>query len=274
MATVIRPVMRYYGGKWRLAPWIIEQFSPHRIYVEPYGGAASVLLRKPRSYSEVYNDMDGEIVNVFRVLRNPAQARELVRQVKLTPYSREEFEFSYIIADDPIEQARRTLFRAAAGFGSGAQLAYGTGFRSNVTRPHTTPAGDWMQLPSHLENIIERLRGVIIENAPAVDVMLRYDGPETLHYVDPPYVFATRNARNAGDTYRYEMTDADHLELASVLQGLQGNVILSGYDSELYSGLFGDWHRMERNTHADGAKDRTEVLWIKSAAMRQPGLFA
>lgn len=274
MATVNRPLMRYYGGKWRLAPWIIEQFPPHRIYVEPFGGAASVLLRKQRCYSEVYNDLDGEIVNVFRVLRNPAQARELVRQVKLTPYSREEFDGSYIVADDPIEQARRTLFRAAAGFASGAQLSYGTGFRSNVTRPFSTPARDWMGLPVHLEDIIERLRGVIIENAPAVDVMRRYDGPDTLHYVDPPYVYATRNARNAGDTYRYEMTDDEHRELASVLQCLKGNVILSGYDSKMYGELFGDWQRMERSTHADGAKDRTEVLWIKPGAVRQPGLFA
>lgn len=89
---VVRPLLRYHGGKWRLAPWIISFFPDHRIYTEAYGGAASVLLRKKRSYAEVYNDLDGEIVNLFRVLRNPAQARELIRLVALTPFAREEFE--------------------------------------------------------------------------------------------------------------------------------------------------------------------------------------
>jgi len=107
-----RPVLRYHGGKWRLASWIISHFPPHRVYVEPFGGAASVLLRKPRSYAEVYNDMDGEIVNVFRVLRDPARARELERVLRLTPFAREEFELSYIRDEDPIEQARRTIVRA------------------------------------------------------------------------------------------------------------------------------------------------------------------
>lgn len=111
-----QPLARYHGGKWILAKWILSFVPEHRIYVEPYGGAASVLLRKPRSYAEVYNDLDGEWVNVFRVLRNPSHARELVRQAYYTPYSREEFETSYLASGDPVEQARRTLFRSAAGF--------------------------------------------------------------------------------------------------------------------------------------------------------------
>ena len=272
--SVSRPVLRYYGGKWRLAPWIISQFPAHRIYVEPFGGAASVLLRKPRSYSEVYNDLDGEIVNLFRVLRNPSQARDLVRQIRLTPYAREEFELSYILDGDPVEQARRTMFRAAAGYASGAQLQYGTGFRSNVTRPHTTPAADWAGLPDVLETVVERLRGVIIEHRPALDVIRQYDSSQTLYYVDPPYPYTTRNSRNAGNTYRHEMTDDDHRELASVLRQVQGSVIVSGYPCQLYDvDLYSDWHRTERSAHADGAKDRREILWIKPGAVVQPGLY-
>jgi DNA adenine methylase len=266
--------MRYYGGKWRLAPWIIDQMPEHRIYVEPFGGAASVMLRKPRAYSDVYNDLDGEIVNLFRVLRNPAQARDLVRQVKLTPYAREEFELSYILDGDPVEQARRTLFRAAAGHATGSQLQYGTGFRSNVTRPSTTPAQDWSAIPKVLEEIVERLRGVIIEHEPAVNIIRRYDTPGTLFYCDPPYVYETRNSRNAGSTYRCEMTDEDHEELASTLRSIKGMAVVSGYACELYDRLYDGWQRIERTAHADSARDRVEVLWISPAAVRQPTLFS
>lgn len=264
--TVKRPIMRYHGGKWRLSTWIIEHFPPHRVYTEPYGGAASVLLRKPRSYSEVYNDLNGEIVNLFRVLRNPSQSRELIRQVKLTPYSRQEYETSYILADDPIEQARRTLLKHAAGFASGAQRKYGTGFRANVTRANTTPADNWRDMPSAIEPIVDRLRGVIIEHDNALTVLDRYDTPDTLHYVDPPYVFETRNPRNAGETYAHEMDDDNHRLMAETLYQLRGGVILSGYQSPLYNDLFNDWLTVTRNATADGGKKRIEVLWINKRA--------
>jgi DNA adenine methylase len=271
---VTRPVLRYYGGKFRLAPWIIAHMPKHRIYVEPFGGAASVLLRKPRSYSEVYNDLYGEVVNLFRVLRNPSQARDLVRQVKLTPYAREEFELSYILDGDPVEQARRTLFRAAAGFAGGAQKMYGTGFRSNVTRPHTTPARDWAGMPQVLEEVIGRLRGVVIEHLPAMEVIRKYDTADTFIYCDPPYVYATRNSRNAGDTYEHEMSDDDHRQLAQVLRSLKGSAIVSGYASALYDDeLYPDWTRVQRIAHADGARDRVEVLWISPNVVQQPSLF-
>lgn len=268
-----RSLMRYHGGKFRLAPWIVSHFSDHRTYVEPFGGAASVLLKKQRSYAEIYNDLDGEMVNLFRVLRNPAQARELVRLVSLTPYAREEFEESSIIADDPVEQARRTLVRAGMGYSTGAQLPYGTGFRGNVTRSYTTPAIDWRNYPKALEAAIDRLRGVVIEHRPALDVIRQYDTPHTLFYVDPPYVFETRNQRNAGIVYRHEMTDDQHRELAALLRTVQGKVILSGYPCPLYDELYGDWQRNTRSAFADGAKDRTEALWINHNGVVQQELW-
>jgi len=268
--TPKRPLLRYHGGKWKLYPWIKEYLPPHRIYVEPYGGAGSVLLRKERSYSEVWNDLDGEVVNLFRVLRNPAQARELVRLVRLTPYAREEFELSQIFDGDPVEQARRTLFRFAAGFSSGGATntnGRGTGFRGNVIRSGSTPAHNWRDFPQALETIITRLRGVVIENRPALDVIQQYDGPDTLHYIDPPYPFETRNERWAGKAYRHEMTDGDHRELASVLRDVAGMVIISGYACALYDcELYPDWFRVTRETHANGAQKRIEVLWINDAA--------
>jgi len=259
---VVRPLLRYHGGKWRLAPWIISFFPDHRIYTEAYGGAASVLLRKKRSYAEVYNDLDGEIVNLFRVLRNPAQARELIRLVALTPFAREEFEASYLTDGDPIEQARKTLVMAFMGFGSARAQTYGTGFRDNSTRSGTTPAHDWAGMPKALEAIVDRLRGVVIDNRPALEVIKRHDGPNTLHYVDPPYVWSTRTERYAGCAYEHEMSDEQHAEMAQVLNECQGYVIVSGYHCEMYDRLFAGWQRVDKAAHADGAKDRTESLWL------------
>lgn len=274
--TPTRPILRYHGGKWRLAPWIISNFSPHRIYVEPFAGAASVLLQKPRVYSEVYNDADGQIVNLFRVLRNPAHARELVRLVKLTPYARDEFDESYILADDPIEQARRTLFRSMAGFSSvGATGRWKTGFRGNVTRTGTTPAHDWKSFPAAIELIVERLKGVVIENDDARAVINRYDTAETLFYVDPPYPYSTRHVRWAGEAYAVEMSDDDHRELANLLKMCSGQVVISGYACPLYDDeLFQTWYRVERKSHADGAVDRTEVLWMNRHGGGELPLFS
>lgn len=270
MTAPTRPVLRYHGGKWRLAPWITGFFPSHQTYVEPYGGGASVLLRKARSYAEVYNDLDGEVVNLFRVLRNPALARELVRQVRLTPYAREEHELSYLTDGDPVEQARRLLVRSFMGFGSDG-IKRKTGFRGNVLRTGTTPAGDWTGMPAVLEQTVERLRGVVIENLPALDVLAKYDHPAALHYVDPPYPHETRGDDNR---YRYEMKRADHVRLAEVLHQVKGYVVLSGYACEMYDHeLYADWQRVERATHADGARDRVEVLWLKPGTVVQPELY-
>jgi hypothetical protein len=154
MTAPTRPVLRYHGGKWRLAPWIISHFPAHRVYVEPFGGAASVLMRKPRAYAEVYNDLDGELVALFRVLRDETQAAALVRAVSLTPFAREEFAASYEPSGDPVEQARRTVIRAFMGFGSNAHVR-ATGFRANSNRSGTTPARDWANYPDALVAIIE-----------------------------------------------------------------------------------------------------------------------
>lgn len=260
-----RPVMRYHGGKWRLAPWIISHFPAHRIYVEPFGGAASVLMRKERAYSDVYNDLDGEIVSLFRVLRDPVLAQQLREQLDLTPFAREEFDAAYEKTDEPIERARRGLIRAYMGFGTASfSKEWRTGFRSNVRRTGSTPAHDWQSFPQQLERFTERLRGVVIEQREALDIIARYDAPDTLHYVDPPYVPSTRREGSAEwqDAYRHEMTDDDHRRLAESLHDVAGAVVLSGYDCELYSELFGDWQSHERECFADGARPRTETVWL------------
>ena len=268
-----RPVLRYFGGKFLLAPWIISHMPKHRVYVEPFGGAASVLMQKPRSYAEVYNDLDDRIVNVFRVLQNPETCNRLEGLLRITPFARREFELASEISEEPIEDARRTIIRSFMGFGadSVSDPSRSTGFRSNSNRSGTTPAHDWVNYSLVVGDFCLRLAGVVIENSPASGLMDKMDGPETLFYVDPPYVHDTRNRKNS---YRFEMTDAEHAVLLAQLQTLKGMVILSGYRSPLYDEV--GWTRIDRKSFADGGGERIESLWLNPAAakaMPQAGLF-
>lgn len=281
-----RPVLRWYGGKWKLAPWIIASFPPHRVYVEPFGGAGSVLLRKPRAVAEVWNDLDDWAVNLFRVLRNDLQAARLVEVLRATPFARSEFELARQIQDasgDPVEMARLLVVRSYMGFGANAHNGRSTGFRASSSRSNTTPAHDWANYPEALNLIIARLRGVIIENRCAREVMVQHDGIGTLHYVDPPYLPDTRSPANRYDlkyrAYRHELSEADHVRLLDLLCELRGMVVLSGYPSQLYDDALTDWRRIEVPALADGARPRTEVLWLNQACYaaldaQNPSLFA
>ena len=264
-AVVDRPLMRYHGDKFRLADWIISHFPKHHIYVEPFGGGGSVLLQKPRCYAEIYNDLDEELCNLFRVVRNPKQGERLARLCEFTPFSRDEFQISYLPSGDPVEQARRTVFRSAAGFSSTAQSCQ-TGFRCDSKRPSTIPAHDWAGFPETLRLIIKRLRGVVIENCDASAVMIQHDTPNTLHYCDPPYLFSTRN--NGKGNYRHEMTDEQHVKFADTVKGLKGMVIVSGYRSGLYDELFNDWecsYKMAVAQSNGGGHNKVECLWMNPA---------
>lgn len=280
-----RPVVRYLGGKWRLAPWILSHFPPHRTYTEAYGGAASVLMQKPRSYAEIYNDLDDEIVNVFRVLRDAESAAALCRLIELTPFARAEFDDTYDgrgSCDDPIERARRTIARAKMGYGSDSHNPRRkSGFRASANRTGTLPSHDWRNYPREIPAFVERLRGVVIEHRDALDVIRYYDKPDALHYVDPPYVAKTRGR---SQRYRFELNDEAHRELAALLHECVGMVVLSGYylDAEgnvvnpLYDELYADWTRIDRNTYADGALPKVESLWLspRTAQAIQPLLIA
>lgn len=219
-------------------------------------------MQKPRSYAEIYNDLDEEVVSFFRVLRDKAQAEELRRLLLLTPFSRDEFFSAYESVEDPVESARRLVARCFMGFGSNAQnIKFKTGFRATSNRSHTTPAHDWKNYPNQIQHFVERLSGVVIENAPAMEVIKKHDSPTTLHYVDPPYPLSVRTDQSPD--YKYEMTDEQHEHLGQFLRTLKGTVIISGYGCPLYDEvLFPDWQRFEKCSFADGALKRTEVLWI------------
>src|ERR1700687_1335788 len=263
-----RPILRWHGGKWLLAPWIISNFPSHRTYTEAFGGAASVLLRKPRCYSEVYNDLDGDVVNLFRVLQVPKHAERLHHLLKVTPFARMEMMRARKPTKDRIERARRLIIRSFMGFGSnGHNGNIKTGFRANSNRSGTTPAHDWMHYPDCIPQFVKRWGGVVVENRPAVEGLLQHDAPDTLHYIDPPYPHSTRGD-SRGD-YSYEMGDEDHVALAEVLRDLAGMVVLSGYPCDLYDkNLYKDWTRVEKKAMSDGAKVRTEVLWFNEAARK------
>jgi DNA adenine methylase len=262
---VKRTILRYHGGKWRIAPWILSFIPSHKIYVELFGGGGSVLLKKSRSQSELYNDLDGDIVNLFRIVRD--RGEELIEKLILTPYSRDEFLLAYKPTDDPLEQARRTVTRAFLGFGSAAAtigVSKGknplTAFRYNTTREGGTPANEWASYPEALKGIVKRMRGVVIENRNALEIISVHDTENTVFYADPPYL---SSLRDYGKDYKYEMTEEDHIKLAKELNKTKGAVLVSGYHSDLYDELYKGWEQREKRTYADGALPRTEVLWME-----------
>lgn len=263
MTIIKHPVIRYHGGKFRLAKWVIGFMPEHICYVEPFGGAAGVLIQKPRSYAEVYNDLDGEVVNLFRVLRDPDSCQRLQEACQLTPYSRDEFYAAREFTVEPIERARRMVVRACMGFGSAAGIGGNSGFRCDSKRKYATAAHLWERYPDNLRAVCERLQGVIIENKDAISVMQSHDDVSTLHYIDPPYVTETRVKGNR--CYNHEMSDSDHEQLLNVASTLQGKVIISGYDSELYQDILTGWSKQTKESRISagrGTKVKTECLWL------------
>ena len=276
-AAVEKPALRYHGAKFRLAPWVLRHFPPHRTYVEPFGGAAGVLLQKPRSYAEVYNDLDGEIANFFWVLRDPGQRARLTEALVLTPYSRDEFDLAWQPTDEPVEQARRLCVRAQCGFGSAGATKGTRGFRIDTARACSTAQHLWSTFPDQLAAVGARISGVLIENRDATKVMRDHDRADTLHFVDPPYVHSTRSlqaGKGRGGYYCHEMTDDDHTALLAALCELKGFVVVTGYASNLYSDALAGWRvesTQSRMSAGRGTALRTEMLWMNKACEQALG---
>ncbi|PXY27416.1 DNA adenine methylase [Prauserella muralis] len=268
----MKPPFAYFGGKTRLAEQIVATFPPHEHYVEPYAGSLAVLLAKPRSRMETVNDLDGDLMTFWRVLRE--QPDELARVCALTPHARAEFLEAYALGlevPDDVERARRVWVRLS-------QSRSGT-LRRTGWRHYIDPAGSNTSMPGYLEAYVgrmfpaaERLAGVSLECQPALDIIERYGrSPDVLLYVDPPYLGSTR----VSGGYRHEMKGRDeHRELAAALADCRASVVLSGYDSPLYAELYDGWYstRIDTTTGQGGTRqERTEVLWRNRAA--EPCLF-
>ena len=272
MKTLTRPALRYHGGKWRLASWIISYFPPHVCYVEPFGGAMSVLLRKLSSPLEVYNDLDEEVITFFRVLRE--RPYELEQAISNTPFSRRELDVAFDAAGDDLERARRLYIRAWQGRG-GPRAMWRTGWRFQKTMArHKTAISDWTDI-AHLQAIARRLKQVQIECDDALTVIKRFDTPDTLFYLDPPYLPSTRSSRWGKHAYTYEMSEDDHCALAELLHSIEGMALISSYPSEMYVELYTDWISVSKQTKTDANTSAMEILWISpNAMMSKLPLFA
>lgn len=250
----MKTVLKYPGAKNRIAPWICEYIPQHDVYLEPFAGSLAVLFNKERSHIETVNDIDGDIVNFFRILRD--RGSELERIIAFTPFSREEYKNAYIPCDDEVERARRFAVKCWMGFGCGN--LYQNGFKSGQQANSPNPARAWSELPEILIVAAERLKGVQIENLPAVELIERYDTEDVFIYADPPYLHGTRK----NYLYKYEMQNSEHEELLNVLIRHPGKILLSGYDNDMYNDMLPEWHKVHKVTRAEGGRRRIETLWM------------
>lgn len=248
-------ILNYPGAKWSLAKTIVELMPRHRSYLEPYFGSGAVLFNKPLSAIETVNDIDGDIVNFFTVLRE--QPQELAEMISLTPYSREVF-------DDAHENRGTNAFDKAYRFAIRSRMGHGfktyekTGFKIDVyARERSYCVDVWNRMPEDILTAASRLKSVQIENRPALELIRKFNHDNVLIYADPPYLLNTRG----GKQYRHEMTEQDHVELLSALREHKGYVILSGYPSELYDRELQDWSRLTKRSYNQNCDARTEVIW-------------
>ena len=255
----------WYGGKFSHLNWLLPLLPKCHHYCEPFGGSAAVLLNREPSPVETYNDMDGEVANFFRVLRN--QAEDLIRLIALTPFSREEFYEAVSPTDSKtcdLERARRFFVRARqarTGLAQTASLGRWANCKNTSRAGMSGVVSRWLGSVEGLPEIALRLIRVQIENRPAVEVIRLYDDSGTLFYCDPPYVHETRGDSKA---YGFEMDEPAHRKLATVLNRCRGEVAVSGYRCDLMDHLYKGWRRFEAPAkHCHSIKKlRQECLWM------------
>lgn len=267
------PSLKYPGAKWgpsnSTARWVISNLPQHVTYCEPFFGSGGVFFSKPPSAAEYINDLDGDVVNLFRVMRD--QPERLAALVELTPYARAECELSLEATADPVERARRTLVRYWMAVGSAGGRGYANWRHSGPKKARSKSCvQEWARLPDRVLVHAERLRDAHIECAPALEVLGRLNHPSVLSYIDPPYLKDVRKASQ----YRVEMLDdAEHVKLLTFLaQDWQGMAVVSGYAHPLYDELLTGWGRLTRAVAAEMGQSREEVLWISPNATKG-GLF-
>ena len=262
----MKALLKYPGGKWRIAEWIISHFPAHKVYLEPFFGSGAVFFNKIPSYIETINDVDENIVNLFRVCRE--RPKELAAALNLTPCAKQEFIACYEMkTEDPVEWARRVVVRYHQSFGT-------SNSSKNTWRNVQTPGGPrcatmWNYLPDAVIEACQRMKEVQIECLDAIELIKRYDNPDTLIYCDPPYLRSLRK----DNMYACEMTEAQHRELLEALLATKSKVMISGYDSALYNKVLVGWHTDTIETTAQMGLKRTEKIWMNYNGNDQISMF-
>ncbi|MCI8710168.1 MAG: DNA adenine methylase [Dorea sp.] len=260
----MKAILKYPGSKWGIARWIISFFPEHHSYLEPFAGSLAVLMNKERSNIETVNDLDGNVVNLFEWIRRDPE--RLAREIYYTPYARQVYEDAF--SAEPEDGFRRAVdFSICLNMGHGFRTnGEKVGWKNDVRgRERAYAAQDWRSLPERIMEAAERLRGVQIENRPAVELIKRFNYENVLVYCDPPYMLGTRH----GKQYRHEMDDKGHEELLEAVLGHKGKVILSGYDTALYNSRLKGWHREESDCRSQVGSRKREVLWLNFEPAQQ-----
>ena len=253
----MKAIAKYPGSKWSLANWIISFFPKHHSYLEPFFGSGAILFNKPRSNIETVNDLDGSVVNLFECIKEDPE--KLARCIYYTPYARAVYEKAFSERpQDKFERATKFYIRLNMGHGfrtTGEKV----GWKNDVQgRERSYASQDWYNLPEKIMQAAERLRGVQIDNRPAIELIPRFNFGNVLIYCDPPYMLETRH----GKQYRCEMTDREHEELLTILIEHKGKVLISGYDTDLYKSMLIGWNRYETTAYSQACSRKKEVLWM------------
>lgn len=249
-----------------MAQRIVAMMPQHHSYVEPFFGSGAVFFSKPAAPIETINDLDGDVVNFFRVLR--AVPDSLAAEIALIPYSREIYDDAWVdFGDDPLGRAVRFAIRSKMGFAHKRHTK--TGFKLDIGgRESAYALMAWNNMPQYILDAADRLKCTQIERRPAVEVIRKFNRPDVLIYADPPYLMETRGGRQ----YVHEMSDADHEELLDSLLNTQAMVMLSGYASPMYDHGLRHWHRTEWASRNQNKASRTEILWCNFEPLEEPSL--
>ena len=263
----MRTLLRYPGSKWNLAKRIVNMLPEHRTYLEPYFGSGAVFFNKQPSRIETINDLNDDIVNLFQVIQS--EPRLLQEKLWLTPYSRTIYNRAWEEqTTNEIDKAINFVIRSTMSHGF--RIFEKSGWKRDVSgREYAYAVKQWNDLPNVVKEMTLRLKDVQIENRPAIQLIQEFSRPEAVIYIDPPYVLSTRTR----EQYSHEMTDKDHEELLETLNQSKAKILLSGYDSELYTKYLSNWERMEFSATAEHGLPRTEVLWTNFPSNKQLTMF-
>lgn len=251
----MRALLKYPGAKNRIAPWIVSRIPIHKVYCEPFLGSAAVFLNKEPAYNEIINDLDDDIYNFFKVVRESPE--ELCRLIDVTPYARTEYSLTYM--DEPVsdlERARRFAVKCWQGFGCGNK--YKNGYRRGIGDRSPNPAKAWSKLPETIALAAERLKNAQIEHKDALELINDLKGENTFIYIDPPYLQNTRKKY----LYNHEMTDEQHADLLHIVKESSCKIMISAYETELYNEQLKNWRKEHKSTTAECSRRRTETIYM------------